>query len=296
MAVIQAKLSPTRGSVMQVVHELGVLRSLIAAWRAAGQRVALVPTMGNLHEGHYSLVDAASAQADRVVVSVFVNPTQFGLGEDYDSYSRTLEADTNGLTVRRCDLVFAPSVDTMYPGGPDGSSSVHVPVVSEGLCGEYRPGHFDGVATVVTKLFAMVQPDLAMFGEKDYQQLLVIRKLTEDLGFAVDIVGYPIVREADGLAMSSRNQYLSADERRRAPAILRVLSAARRAIEEGVAIDDARAEGWRGLRAAGLEPEYLEVRRAQDLGAVGAGDRRLIMLCAARLGRARLIDNLQFER
>ncbi len=281
---------------MQTVEELGVLRSLVGAWRASGQRIALVPTMGNLHDGHLSLVEAARAQADRVITTIFVNPTQFGPNEDYARYPRTLSEDQAGLASRDCDLLFVPNVELMYPHGVVTTTTVEVPEVSQDLCGASRPGHFRGVATVVTKLLNMVQPDIALFGEKDYQQLLVIRRLVEDLALPVAVVGFPIVRETDGLAMSSRNRYLSADDRRRAPSLYRVLTLARKAIKAGVDPEHACEEGLKSLLAAGFEPDYLEVRRAADLRPVGGDDQRLILLAAARLGNTRLIDNLQFDR
>jgi len=272
------------------------LRRVIGEWRRERLSVALVPTMGNLHEGHASLVGIAAARADRVVVSIFVNPLQFGPGEDYASYPRTLEADMARLAGVPCDLVFVPGVETMYPGGREQVARVEVPGVSAGLCGESRPGHFTGVATVVAKLFNLVTPDLAVFGEKDFQQLAVIGKMTRDLCFPVEIVAAPTVREPDGLAMSSRNAYLSPEQRARAPALYRALVEAAENLKAGsrdfVALQH---RGMDNLRSAGLEPDYFEVRRREDLAVPEAADARFVVLAAAKLGRARLIDNLSVD-
>jgi len=272
------------------------LRRVVGEWRRERQVVALVPTMGNLHEGHASLVERAAARADRVVVSIFVNPLQFGPGEDFASYPRTLEADTARLAGVPCDLVFAPGVETMYPGGRESVTRIEVPDVSEGLCGASRPGHFTGVATVVAKLFNLVTPDLAVFGEKDFQQLAVIGKMVRDLCFPVEIVAAPTVREPDGLAMSSRNAYLSPEERARAPALYGALVEAAEALRAGsrdfVALQQ---RGMDNLRSAGLIPDYFEVRRREDLAVPAAADARLVVLAAAKLGRARLIDNLPVD-
>ena len=253
--------------------------------------------MGNLHAGHLALVDLAAAQADCVAVSIFVNPTQFAPGEDYEAYPRTLDQDLDVLADRRCDLVFAPDPKEMYPYGAAGAVAVAVPEISEGLCAASRPGHFAGVATVVTRLFAMVQPDLAVFGEKDYQQLLLIRRLTADLGFPVSVIGAPIVREPDGLAMSSRNSYLSPEERRIAPGLHATLTWCRDQVLSGREPDQALMdEGAARLRDHGLVPEYLEVRRSADLAPVRPDDEDLIFLGAARVGSTRLIDNCRAPR
>lgn len=278
---------------MRQVDTIAELRRRLRAWRRDGARIALVPTMGNLHEGHLRLVDVGRARADRVVVSVFVNPLQFGPNEDYERYPRTLDQDRARLAERGADLLFAPAVAEIYPRPLAESTYVEVPGITEMLCGASRPGHFRGVATVVAKLFNLVQPDLAVFGEKDYQQLQVIRRMVADLNFPVEVVGVPIVREADGLAMSSRNGYLGAEERQRAPLLYRSLQEAREAIEAGES--DFAALGRRQmarLRQAGFEPEYFEIRRA-DLDEARPGDRPLVILAAARLGQTRLIDNLQ---
>lgn len=278
---------------MELVHALADLRAALAGWRGAGASVALVPTMGNLHEGHLRLVDRASEAGDRVVVSVFVNPTQFGPGEDFARYPRTLEADCAALRERAADLVFAPTVEEVYPEGSEEATHVEVPGLSDDLCGAFRPGHFRGVATVVTKFFNMVQPDVAVFGTKDYQQLLVIRRLVRDLRLAVSIEAVETVREADGLAMSSRNAYLSPEDRARAPLIHSTLHATAERLRAGERDFAAlQSAGLRRLRAAGMEPDYLAVRRASDLGEPTATDRDLVILAAARLSGARLIDNL----
>jgi len=282
---------------MQIIHSVAELRRQVGAWRAAGERVALVPTMGNLHAGHLKLVTRALDCADRVVVSIFVNPMQFsdasGSGGDFERYPRTLDADCEKLAA--VDLVFSPSVDEVYPNGLAAETRVEVPGISDILCGEYRPGHFVGVATVVAKLFNMAQPDVALFGEKDFQQLLVIRRLVADLCFPVEIIGVPTEREADGLAMSSRNQYLSPDERRRAPVLYQSLQQARQRVIAGERDAAAiRAQAFAQLEAAGFRPEYFEVRRQRDLHIATESDvaEDLVIVAAAWLGEARLIDNL----
>ena len=280
---------------MDTVHRADDLRARIAEWRSQGHRIGFVPTLGNLHAGHFSLVDIARQHTDRVVASVFVNPTQFGPNEDFASYPRTLSDDQRGLQAAKCDLLFAPSVDEMYPFGPASTVRVDVPGVSETLDGAARPGHFTGVATVVTKLFNLVQPDVAVFGQKDYQQLLVIRRMVADLRMPIQIIGAPTMREANGLAMSSRNQYLSDEERERAAIIHHTLQAMRDQARAGKAISDIEKSAADTLLAAGLKPDYAVVRRADDLGEANPDERRLVALIAARLGRARLIDNLPFE-
>jgi pantoate--beta-alanine ligase len=280
---------------METVHRADDLRARIGAWRAQGKRVGFAPTMGNLHAGHFSLIDIARQHADRVVASVFVNPTQFGPNEDFASYPRTLPDDQRGLEAAKCDLLFAPSVEEMYPFGPASTVRVEVPGVSETLDGAARPGHFTGVATVVSKLFNLVQPDVAVFGQKDYQQLLVIRRMVADLRMPIEIIGAPTLREANGLAMSSRNQYLTGEERERAAIIHRTLNAMRDQARGGKSISDVEKSALDALGAAGLKPDYAVIRRADDLGAPNAREHRFVALIAARLGRARLIDNLPFE-
>ncbi len=275
------------------VHTIADLRAAVAGWRAAGERVALVPTMGNLHEGHLRLVDRARELAARAVVSIFVNPTQFGPNEDYQAYPRTLEADSARLAEHGADLIFAPGVDEVYPLGAALRTRVEVPGLADQLCGAFRPGHFAGVATVVTKLFGMAQPDVAVFGTKDFQQLLVIRHLVADLCLPVAIEGVATVREADGLAMSSRNAYLTAEERDAAPTLYRTLQHTAARLQAGERDFAAlEAVGVEVLRAAGFRPDYYAVRRAADLVPADASDTDLVVLTAAHLGRARLIDNL----
>lgn len=279
---------------MLKVENIQELRTAVQAWRRAGERTAFVPTMGNLHAGHIELVRQARGLADRVVVSIFVNPLQFGVNEDFASYPRTLGEDMDRLDRVGTDLVFAPSVATVYPDGQEMQTRVLVPGVSEILCGASRPGHFEGVATVVCKLFNLVQPDLAVFGEKDFQQLSIIRRMVRDLCFPVEILGVPTVREPDGLAMSSRNGYLAPKERQQAPALYRVLCRLAERVRAGEReFSRLEREGVEALKAEGFRPDYLSLRRVDDLQPPGVDDQRLILLAAAFLGRTRLIDNLQ---
>lgn len=280
---------------MHLIHDIPGLRERVAEWRRNGRRIGLVPTMGNLHDGHLTLVRQAMDLADRVVVSLFVNPLQFGPSEDFDRYPRTLERDCEAVGAVGAHCLFAPDEQQVYPSGRDQQTRVEVVGLSDLLCGASRPGFFQGVATVVTKLFNMVQPDLAVFGEKDYQQLLVIRRLVADLNLPIEIVPAPIVREADGLAMSSRNAYLKPSERETAPALQRVLQRAAAALQGGDKIADAEWDAARELTAVGFRPDYISVRRAEDLAPAGPGDRELIILAAAYLGNARLIDNLRLQ-
>jgi pantoate--beta-alanine ligase len=282
---------------MQSVARPSELRALVAAWRRNGERIAFVPTMGNLHAGHGSLVGRASELADRVIVSIFVNPLQFGPNEDFAAYPRTPDEDRRVLESLQVDLLFAPEVADIYPRGQESTARVHVPMIEDILCGAFRPGHFMGVATVVTKLLNIVQPDVAVFGEKDYQQLLIIRRATLDLCMPIEIVGVPTTREPDGLAMSSRNRYLSAQERAAAPAIYAELERARAAIESGA--NDFAALARRAaeaLQKAGFRPDYFEIRDAATLDEPSAESRELVVLTAARMGRARLIDNVRARR
>ena len=279
--------------MIKVVTELERLRARVAEWKRAGQRVAFVPTMGNLHAGHHSLVELARRHADRVVASVFVNPTQFGPNEDFARYPRTPEADAAGLDAAGCDLLWMPSVEVMYPFGVEATVRIGVPGVTDRLEGEHRPGHFDGVATVVARLFNQVQPDAAVFGRKDYQQLAVIRYLVRDLAFPIEVVAAETRREADGLARSSRNQYLSAEERPRAAEIYRCLQSMREAIRAGRASAQVEAEAAQRLADAGFVVDYAVVRDPALQPARPGGP--CVALIAARLGRTRLIDNLEFE-
>ncbi|MGH8293360.1 MAG: pantoate--beta-alanine ligase [Gammaproteobacteria bacterium] len=278
---------------MFAVHGVTELRDQVQRWRRAGERIALVPTMGNLHAGHMKLVEEAHRHATRAVVSIFVNPLQFGPGEDYQSYPRTLEADQAGLEAVRADLLFVPAVEDMYPDRRDRVTRVDVPGLSEILDGESRPGHFSGVATVVLKLFNIVQPDVALFGEKDYQQLQIVRRLATDLSLPVEIVGVPIVREADGLAMSSRNQYLTSAERQLAPLLYRTLAETAAALRAGRR-DFSRLESDAKQKlSAHLRPDYVSIRAAHTLAGANTDTRDFVVLAAAWLGKARLIDNVQ---
>lgn len=281
---------------MKTLHHISELRALMATWRRAGERIALVPTMGNLHAGHLKLVEMARAQADRVLTSLFVNPLQFGPKEDLDAYPRTLARDTELLAAAGNDGLFAPSEAEVYPDGREGRVRVEVPGLSDILCGAARPGHFSGVATVVTKLFNMVQPDVALFGKKDYQQLLVIRRLCRDLNLDVEIIGCPTVREADGLAMSSRNGYLSSEERALAPRLFVQLQRSAEAMRAGEDLAAIERDASQRLASSGFAPDYVSIRRQSDLAEPGPDDRSLVILAAARLGKARLIDNLEVER
>ena len=279
---------------METVSTLRDLRTVVGRWKRAGHTIALVPTMGNLHDGHISLLNHAREQADRTVVSIFVNPIQFGRGEDYEKYPSTLAEDKNKLEKYGLDLLFTPDLEALYPGGTGTDTRINVPELSNILCGEFRPGHFSGVATVVAKLLNNAQPDVALFGEKDYQQLLVIKRMARDLCLPVEIAGLPIVREADGLAMSSRNAYLAPDERRRAPEIYRTLKAAADALRKGgKGLEEIEKSAMERLEQGGFRPEYVSIRRTEDLKLPAAQDTRLSILVAAWLGPARLIDNIK---
>lgn len=279
---------------MQSVSEIKSLRSQIKAWRQQGLSIAFVPTMGNLHQGHFSLVEKAKTLADKVVVSIFVNPMQFGANEDLDSYPRTLDADKQGLAEIGTALVFTPSVDVMYPNGLAAQSYVDVPDVSMGYCGGARPGHFKGVATVVTKLFNMVQPDFACFGEKDFQQLQVIRAMVRDLSMPIEIIGVPTQREVSGLAMSSRNGYLSEQQKDTAKVLYQTLLNAGQSLEQG-SKDFAAIElqAKQTLEQAGLKPDYFAIAEKDNLKPATLETKEFVILAAAFLGKVRLIDNLQ---
>lgn len=280
---------------MKILGTVSELREQLAVWRRDGERVAFVPTMGNLHAGHLKLVARAHALADRVVVSIFVNPLQFGPGEDYESYPRTLAEDEEKLARLRVDLVFAPAVEEIYPNGADATTTIRVPrELTDQLCGRSRPGHFEGMSSVVARLFNIVRPEVAVFGEKDYQQLAVIRRMVRDLAMPIEIEGVPTEREPDGLAMSSRNRYLEPAEREKAPALYAAL---RRAADRLAAGDTdfsgLQKTGLAELEAAGFQPEYFEIREAETLHPPRPGSPAWAVLAAARLGRARLIDNLE---
>jgi pantoate--beta-alanine ligase len=280
--------------MIETVTELSRLRAVVNGWKREGLRVALVPTMGNLHAGHYSLVTLARQYADRVVSSVFVNPTQFGPNEDFTRYPRTPEADTSGLEQAGCDVLWLPTVESMYPFGIELAASVNVPGISGLLEGAHRPGHFDGVCTVVSRLFNQVQPDVAAFGKKDYQQLAVIRQMVEDLAFPIQIVGGDIVRESDVLAMSSRNQYLNADQRPVSTTIHQVLLGMREGFIAGKTRSLIEADATAALQAAGFQVDYAVVRKPDLSEPADANDGTRVALIAARIGTTRLIDNLEF--
>src|SRR5579883_2458008 len=278
-------------ATLQTVHDIAALRATIGDFRARGETVALIPTMGALHEGHLALVRAGRKSCRRTVVSIFVNPTQFGPHEDFRAYPRDEAGDLAKLRAARVDVLFMPAVAEMYPAGF--STTVSVGGLSEGLCGDFRPGHFAGVATVVSKLLIQALPDVALFGEKDYQQLMVIKRLARDLDIPVRIAGVPTVREADGLAMSSRNWYLTPQERAAAPALYRVLSGIAGRLAGGAAAAPLLAEGRAALAAAGFEPvQYLALCDAETLAPLARADRPARLLAAAYLGKTRLIDNV----
>jgi len=278
---------------VRTVRNLADLRAAVGGWRATGQRIALVPTMGALHRGHLALVEAARRPGTRVVASIFVNPKQFGPTEDLSRYPRREQADVRLLTDAGCDLLWAPTVETMYPAGF--TTAVSVAGVGEGWDGAARPGHFDGVATVVAKLFNQVAPDCAYFGEKDFQQLGVIRRMVSDLDMPLEVVGVPTQRDDDGLALSSRNIYLDADERARAVALPRALGEAARAIGQGVAVAVALDEARASLAAAGFAVDYVGLADAETLLPDPAPDRPRRLLAAARMGATRLIDNVPVD-
>lgn len=279
---------------MITVTMLDALRAEVRGWRQTGQRIAFVPTMGNLHAGHYSLIALARQHADRVVASVFVNPTQFGPNEDFDRYPRTPEADAAGLDEAGCDVLWLPTVETMYPLGVQAAVNIRVPGVTETLDGAHRPGHFDGVATVVARLFNQVLPDVAILGRKDYQQLAVIRHLVRDLAFPIEILGADTKREVDGLAMSSRNQYLSDAERAIAPRIHQTLQSMRDALQAGRPRAEVERAASMALADAGFAPDYAVIRTPEFTEPVEGEPGPRVALIAARLGRTRLIDNLEF--
>jgi pantoate--beta-alanine ligase len=280
---------------MVSVTTIADVRAQVSRWHEQKQRVVFVPTMGNLHAGHVSLIEAARQHGDRFVASIFVNPMQFGPNEDFAHYPRTFTQDAQMLEGAGCDLMFMPEVGEIYPNGADQATRVEVPGISDVLCGEFRPGHFEGVATIVAKLFHIVDPDVAIFGEKDFQQLTVIRRMVADLCLRVEIVGAPTVRESDGLAMSSRNQYLSPEQRQLAPAIYRALQQAVAALKSGTRDYAAiEAAGRAALDGVGFRTDYFAVRDARTLAPARPDTRQFVVLTASRLGKARLIDNVQF--
>ncbi|MDO9372179.1 MAG: pantoate--beta-alanine ligase [Gammaproteobacteria bacterium] len=279
---------------MRVIKTIASLRAELTEWRARADHIAFVPTMGNLHAGHLKLVDEAKSRAQRVVVSIFVNPLQFNDQNDFRSYPSTFTEDSDKLVQNNVDIVFFPEVGEIYSHGTEHHTTITVPDISDILCGAHRPGHFTGVATVVNKLFNIVQPDIALFGEKDYQQLLVIRRMVSDLALPVEIVGIPTVREQDGLALSSRNSYLTADERQHAPRLYQALMHAKARIEQGARdFHSLENDALMGLQQGGFRPEYVSVCRADNLAPAGPEDTDLVILAAAWLGKARLIDNVR---
>lgn len=281
---------------MIIIETLPMLRQQICRWRQEGKRIALVPTMGNLHDGHMTLVDEARARADVVVVSIFVNPMQFDRPDDLARYPRTLQEDSEKLTRRGVDLVFAPAPAAVYPQGLEQQTYVDVPGISSILEGASRPGHFRGVSTIVSKLFNLVQPDLACFGEKDYQQLALIRKMVADMGYDIDIVGVPTVRAKDGLALSSRNGYLTAEERKIAPQLSKIMNALAQQLANGERhVEELLEQTAEQLRAAGFTPDELFIRDADSLQPLTVDSQRAVVLMAAWLGKARLIDNQQVD-
>ncbi len=282
---------------MLTVHTIAELRTFVSSQKRNGKTIGFVPTMGNLHEGHLSLITQAKNQADIVVCSIFVNPMQFGANEDLDAYPRTLAADSKALDEKGCDLLFAPNANEVYPNGLAQQTRIEVPALGDAHCGASRPGHFIGVATVVTKLFNMVQPDVAVFGEKDFQQLAVIRKMTSDLCFPINIVGIPTSREANGLARSSRNGYLSDQEKQTASEIYQCLLSIRETIVKGNTDFDAISKAATAqLKTAGFRPDYINIAHAETLEPAKPEDKKIVILIAAFLGTTRLIDNLYFER
>ncbi|EOT5315202.1 pantoate--beta-alanine ligase [Escherichia coli] len=281
---------------MLIIETLPLLRQQIRRLRMEGKRVALVPTMGNLHDGHMKLVDEAKARADVVVVSIFVNPMQFDRPEDLARYPRTLQEDCEKLNKRKVDLVFAPSVKEIYPNGTETHTYVDVPGLSTMLEGASRPGHFRGVSTIVSKLFNLVQPDIACFGEKDFQQLALIRKMVADMSFDIEIVGVPIMRAKDGLALSSRNGYLTAEQRKIAPGLYKVLSSIADKLQAGERdLDEIIAIAGQELNEKGFRADDIQIRDADTLLEVSETSKRAVILVAARLGDARLIDNKMVE-
>lgn len=282
---------------MKVVDSIASLRALIGEWKRQGSSVGFVPTMGNLHDGHLKLVKRAKAHNDKVIISIFVNPMQFGANEDLDAYPRTIEDDKAKLIGEGADAVFLPSVQDMYPAGLDVQTFVEVPGISDVLCGASRPGHFRGVATVVSKLFNMVQPDDAFFGEKDFQQLQVIRTMVRDLSMAVTVHGVPTEREASGLAMSSRNGYLSAEEKAKACLIYQAMQKMKLAIEQGdTNFTDIENNTISELEKEGFKNDYVKVVNAKTFMPAASNDTHLVIVVALFMGTTRLIDNLQITR
>ena len=281
---------------MKTIRDINALRDFVRGWRQDGETVSFVPTMGNLHRGHMSLIDLAQEYGERVAVSVFVNPTQFGPDDDYEEYPRTLELDRRRLSRAGVDVLFAPSREEMYPRGVENMTVVSVPELSAILCGEQRPGHFDGVTSVVSRLFNIIRPSVAVFGQKDYQQLVIIRRMVSDLQVPLKVVAGPTLREKDGLAMSSRNQYLTEQERAAAPGLYRALNECRDRLTDGFRnFAVLESTGRKQLVEKGFSPDYFVVRKAGDLAEPDSDSKYLVVMAAAQLGKARLIDNVLFE-
>ncbi|QHS14765.1 pantoate--beta-alanine ligase [Shewanella sp. Arc9-LZ] len=281
---------------MITTSAISTIREHVKTWRSKGETVAFVPTMGNLHQGHITLVNEAKKRADHVVVSIFVNPMQFSANEDLEGYPRTLAQDSEKLMLAGTELLFTPTPEIIYPKGLAQQTFIEVPEIGDELCGASRPGHFRGVATIVSKLFNIVQPDIALFGRKDFQQLMIIKTMVEDLSMPIDVIGVETIREASGLAMSSRNGYLTIEEKHSAATLKQALDSIVNAIQRGEAIQQAISIAKKRLITVGFTPDYLEVRNANTLRQVTAADSELVVIGAAYLGKARLIDNVSFSR
>jgi pantoate--beta-alanine ligase len=281
---------------MITTSAISTIREHVKTWRSKGETVAFVPTMGNLHQGHITLVNEAKKRADHVVVSIFVNPMQFSANEDLDGYPRTLAQDSEKLMLAGTELLFTPTPEIIYPKGLAQQTFIEVPEIGDELCGASRPGHFRGVATIVSKLFNIVQPDIALFGRKDFQQLMIIKTMVEDLSMPIDVIGVETIREASGLAMSSRNGYLTIEEKHSAATLKQALDSIVNAIQRGEAIQQAISIAKKRLITVGFTPDYLEVRNANTLRQVTAADSELVVIVAAYIGKARLIDNVSFSR
>lgn len=281
---------------MITTSAISTIREHVKTWRSKGETVAFVPTMGNLHQGHITLVNEAKKRADHVVVSIFVNPMQFSANEDLDGYPRTLEQDSDKLMAAGTEILFTPTPEIIYPKGLAQQTYIEVPEIGDELCGASRPGHFRGVATIVAKLFNIVQPDIALFGRKDFQQLMIIKTMVEDLSMPIDVIGVETIREQSGLAMSSRNGYLTIEEKHSAATLKQALDSIVNAIQRGEATQQAITTAKTLLITAGFTPDYLEVRNANTLRQVTAADSELVVIGAAYLGKARLIDNVSFSR
>tara|TARA_R110001583_G_scaffold34943_9_gene116871 strand:+ start:1373 stop:2263 length:891 start_codon:yes stop_codon:yes gene_type:complete len=281
---------------MITTSAISTIREHVKTWRSKGETVAFVPTMGNLHQGHITLVNEAKKRADHVVVSIFVNPMQFSANEDLDGYPRTLEQDSDKLMAAGTEILFTPTPEIIYPKGLAQQTYIEVPEIGDELCGASRPGHFRGVATIVAKLFNIVQPDIALFGRKDFQQLMIIKTMVEDLSMPINVIGVETIREQSGLAMSSRNGYLTIEEKHSAATLKQALDSIVNAIQRGEAIQQAITTAKKLLITASFTPDYLEVRNANTLRQVTAADSELVVIGAAYLGKARLIDNVSFSR